>query len=68
MRDVPTSNEKRNCNARLRNCPPKRCAPQYSVQISEGPDLTLPDIVQYLPDVATPEKPAAMDAELKTIQ
>lgn len=36
-------------------------------RISEGLDLTLPDVVQYLPDVVTPEKLAAMDAELKTI-
>lgn len=35
-------------------------------QINEGLDLTLPDVVQYLPDVVTPEKLAAMDAELKT--
>ena len=36
-------------------------------RISEGLDLTLPDVVQYLPDVVTPEKLAAMDAELKAI-
>ena len=36
-------------------------------QINEGLDLTLPDVVQYLPDVVTPEKLAAMDAELKTL-
>ena len=36
-------------------------------QFSEGLDLTLPEIVQYLPDVVTPEKLAAMDAELKAI-
>jgi hypothetical protein len=36
-------------------------------QINEGLDLTLPDVVQYLPDVVTPEKLAAMNAELKTI-
>ena len=36
-------------------------------QINEGLDLTLPDVVQYLPDVVTPEKLAAMDAELKAI-
>ena len=36
-------------------------------QINEGLDLTLPDVVQYLPDVVTPEKLAAMDAELKVI-
>jgi para-nitrobenzyl esterase len=36
-------------------------------QINEGLDLTLPDVVQYLPDVVTPEKLAAMDADLKII-
>src|SRR5689334_20878996 len=36
-------------------------------QINEGLGLTLPDVVQYLPDVVTPEKLAAMDAELKAI-
>ena len=36
-------------------------------QFSEGLDLTLPDVVQYLPDVVTPEKLAAMDAELKAL-
>ena len=36
-------------------------------QFNEGLELTLPDVVQYLPDVVTPEKLAAMDAELKTI-
>jgi hypothetical protein len=36
-------------------------------QIHEGLDLTLPDVVQYLPDVVTPEKLAAMDTELKAI-
>ena len=36
-------------------------------QINEGLDLTLPDVVQYLPDVVTPEKLAAMDTELKAI-
>jgi hypothetical protein len=30
--------------------------------------LTIPDTVQYLPDVVTPAKMAAMDAELKTLQ
>jgi hypothetical protein len=30
-------------------------------------ELTLPDVVQYLPDVVTPEKLAAMDAELKVL-
>ena len=33
----------------------------------KGRDLTLPDIVQYVPDVVTPEKLAAMDAELKAL-
>ena len=32
-------------------------------QFNEGLELTLPDVVQYLPDVVTPEKLAAMDAE-----
>jgi hypothetical protein len=36
-------------------------------QFNEGLDLTLPDVVQYLPDVVTPEKLAAMDAELKAL-
>jgi hypothetical protein len=36
-------------------------------QINDGLDLTLPDVVQYLPDVVTPEKLAAMDAELKAL-
>jgi hypothetical protein len=36
-------------------------------QINEGLGLTLPDVVQYLPDVVTPEKLAAMDTELKAI-
>jgi len=36
-------------------------------QINEGLDLTLPDVVQYLPDGVTPEKLAAMDTELKAI-
>ena len=36
-------------------------------QINEGLDLTLPDVVQYLPDVVTPEKLAAMDTELKAL-
>ena len=36
-------------------------------RISEGLDLTLPEVVQYLPDVVTPEKLAAMDTELKAI-
>ncbi len=37
-------------------------------QFNEGLGLTLPEIVQYLPDVVTPPKLAAMDAELKAIQ
>ena len=37
-------------------------------QFEEGRDLTIPDTVQYLPDVVTPAKMAAMDAELKTLQ
>jgi hypothetical protein len=36
-------------------------------QLSEGLGLTLPEVVQYLPDVVTPEKLAAMDAELKAL-
>ena len=36
-------------------------------QINEGLGLTLPDVVQYLPDVVTPEKLTAMDTELKAI-
>jgi len=37
-------------------------------QFDEGRDLTIPDTVQYLPDVVTPAKMAAMDAELKAVQ
>ena len=37
-------------------------------QFNMGLDLTLPEVVQYLPDVITPPKLAAMDAELKAIQ
>lgn len=37
-------------------------------QFNEGLGLTLPDIVQYLPDVVTPPKMAAMDVELKALQ
>ena len=29
--------------------------------------MTIPDTVQYLPDVVTPAKMAAMDAELKAL-
>ena len=36
-------------------------------QIDMGRDLTLPDIVQYVPDQVTPEKLAAIDAELKAL-
>jgi hypothetical protein len=36
-------------------------------QFDEGRDLTIPDTVQYLPDVVTPEKMAAMDTELKAL-
>ena len=36
-------------------------------QFDQGLDLTLPEVVQYLPDVITPEKLAAMDAELKAV-
>jgi hypothetical protein len=36
-------------------------------QFNEGVGLTLPEVVQYLPDVVTPEKLAAMDAELKAL-
>lgn len=36
-------------------------------QFEEGRGLTMPDAVQYLPDVVTPQKMAAMDAELKAL-
>ena len=36
-------------------------------QFEEGRDLTMPDTVQYLPDIVTPAKMAAMDAELKAL-
>jgi hypothetical protein len=36
-------------------------------QFNEGLDLTLPEVVQYLPNVVTPDKMAAMDAELKVL-
>ena len=36
-------------------------------QFDEGRGLTIPDTVQYLPDVVTPAKMAAMDAELKAL-
>ena len=38
-----------------------------SPQIDMGRDLTLPDIVQYVPDQVTPDKLAAIDAELKAL-
>ena len=36
-------------------------------QFNEGLDLTIPEVVQYLPDVVTPDKMATMDAELKAL-
>jgi|GEM_PF-1545273 len=36
-------------------------------QVDQGRDLTLPDIVQYVPEIVTPEKLAAMDADLKAL-
>jgi para-nitrobenzyl esterase len=36
-------------------------------QIEQGRDMTLPDIVKYVPDILTPEKLAQMDAALKTV-
>jgi hypothetical protein len=36
-------------------------------QINEGRALTLPDIVQYVPETVTPDKLAAIDAELKAL-
>jgi hypothetical protein len=36
-------------------------------QINEGRALTLPDIVQYVPDTVTPDKLAAIDTELKAL-
>jgi hypothetical protein len=36
-------------------------------QIDQGRDLTLPDIVQYAPDIVTPDKLAAIDTELKAL-
>ena len=38
-----------------------------SPQIDMGRDLTLPDIVQYVPDQVTPDKLAAIDVELKAL-
>jgi hypothetical protein len=36
-------------------------------QVEEGRALTLPEIVQYAPDVVTPDKLAAIDTELKAL-
>jgi para-nitrobenzyl esterase len=36
-------------------------------QIDQGRALTLPDIVQYVPEIVTPAKLAAMDADLKAV-
>jgi hypothetical protein len=36
-------------------------------QVELGRDLTLPDIVQYEPQIVTPEKLAAIDVELKAV-
>jgi para-nitrobenzyl esterase len=36
-------------------------------QIEQGRALTLPDIVQYVPDQVTPDKLAAIDVELKAL-
>ena len=36
-------------------------------QVDQGRDLTLPEIVQYVPDIVTPEKLAAIDTELKAV-
>ena len=38
-----------------------------SDRINEGRDLTLPDLVQYVPDQVTPDKLAAIDMELKAL-
>ena len=38
-----------------------------SDRINEGRDLTLQDLVQYVPDQVTPDKLAAIDAELKAL-
>jgi hypothetical protein len=38
-----------------------------SERINEGRDLTLPDLVQYVPDQVTPDKLAAIDTELKAL-
>jgi len=36
-------------------------------QVELGRALTLPDIVQYAPEIVTPEKLAAIDTELKAL-
>ena len=36
-------------------------------QIDQGRGLTLPDIVQYVPEIITPAKLAAIDTELKAL-
>ena|ERR1700761_7417967 len=36
-------------------------------RINEGRELTLPDLVQYVPDQVTPDKLAAIDTELKAL-
>ena len=36
-------------------------------QIDQGRALTLPDIVQYVPETVTPEKLAAIDTDLKAL-
>ena len=36
-------------------------------RINEGRALTLPDLVQYVPDQVTPDKLAAIDMELKAL-
>jgi hypothetical protein len=36
-------------------------------QIDQGREMTLPDIVQYAPDILTPDKLAQMDAALKAV-
>ena len=39
----------------------------HNDQIDQGRDLTLPEIVQYAPDIVTPDKLAAIDTELKAL-
>jgi hypothetical protein len=36
-------------------------------RINEGRTLTLPDLVQYVPEQVTPDKLATIDAELKAL-